>query len=787
MLTKGKRILVTLVLATLGAVAFADNARVTLSGYVRDASSGEALIGAVVYTSDLKIGVSANSDGFYSISFPAGEMTVKCSSAGYVTDSLSGNFTGPQSRDFLLFEDRNVLEAAKVFSHSRREEISMPQMGKSLVDGALAKKLPAMMGETDILRVIQMMPGVQTPSEGATGFSVRGGGIDQNLVLMDGAPVYNTGHFLGFISMFNGDAVKTAELYKGDFPSKYGGRTASVLDVSTLDGNINEFGGNASIGLITSKVFLEGPIVKSKLGFMLSARRTYLDLFFPLFKKYLPQNTAMNFFDINAKLNWVVSDKDRLALSVFSGRDVTGMAMPEFEIDQVKFTLWNNTQSLRYTHIFSPKLFLNLTLYNSRYNNNFGAAYSMADFEYRQAVNETGLRAGLTWYLNGRNTMEFGANLGVYVVSPGETVPKGESTLVDHVKMPPVHAVQPSLYVQNEQKLGPVTLRYGLRGGTFSTVGWTTQRYFDPVTHERTMIRHIVPGEHIKTYWGLEPRFSLSWSVNRDLSLKTAYSRSYQYLQQAMVSVTGSPVDSWYTASPNVKPQISDQVSLGVNSLFLDEALSLSLEGFYKHNLNTIDYVDNPGFVLDNEDREGLLRFGTSYAYGLEFLFKYDFDKISGWVAYTWSRAMFDIPEINGGRPYRSPLNHEHSVDVVFNYDIIPRVSVSADWIFYSGAPTTYPVGRYEIDGGWAPVYSSRNEDTMPHYHRLDISATYRTKRRVEGKRWSGEFNLSIYNLYNRHNAWAMSFGYNWKELSAEARKVYLFTIIPSLSFNLKF
>lgn len=782
-----KRLISILTLLCVAVGALAQGGRTTLSGYVRDASDGEALSGAVVYTEDLSVGVSTNQSGYYSLSMEQGGALVKCSYAGYVIESFQTVPGKSQTHDFMLTEDSAELEAATVFSHSRREEISMPQMGKSQVDGALAKKLPAMMGETDILKVIQMMPGVQTPSEGSTGFSVRGGGLDQNLVLLDGAPVYNTGHFLGFISMFNGDAVKNAELYKGDFPSKYGGRMASVLDVSTLDGNINRFDGNASIGLITSKIFLEGPIVKQKLSFLLSARRTYLDIFFPLFKDRLPKNTAMNFFDANAKLNWIISDKDRLSLSVFSGQDVTGMALPEFDINQIRFTLWNNTQSLRWSHVFSPSVFSNVTLYNSRYNNNFGADYSAAAFDYKQAINESGLRAGVTWYLNNWNTLEFGANLGIFVLHPGETIPRNDDTVVQRVVMPNTYGVQPSLYAQNEQKLGPVTLRYGLRLTAFSNVGKATQRYFDPLTHERTDIREFGAGQHINTYWGLEPRFSLSWSINRDLSLKAAYARSNQYLQQAMVSITGSPVDSWFTASPNVKPQISDQVSAGVNTLFLDEALQLSLELFYKYNRNTLDFIDNPGIVIDNPDREGLLRSGKSYAYGLEFMFKYDFAKFNGWVSYTWSRAMYDIPEINGGKPYRSPLNHEHSVDIVANYDISKRVSVAATWVFYSGAPTTFPVGRFKIGDTWCPVYSTRNEDSMPHYHRLDLSATYRTKRRVEGKRWGGELNLSLYNVYNRHNAWSLAFGYNREDLVAEARKVYLFTIIPSLSFNLNF
>ena len=765
----------------------AQGRKIVISGHVRDASSGEPLTGAVVFTEDRKNGVSADNAGYYSLAVEKGSIKILCSFTGYRTAERTISLSESKVVDFELETDNELLEAAKVFSKTKRDELKLPQMGRQRVDAVLVKRLPALMGESDIIRVIQMMPGVQTPSEGATGFSVRGGGIDQNLILMDGAPVYNCGHFLGFLSMFNSDAIRSAELYKGDFPASYGGRLSSILDISGKDGNNREFGGNASIGLITSKVFLEGPIVPEKLSFMVSGRRTYLDLFFPLLGDNLPDHTQMYFYDLNAKLTWIAGKKDRLYLSAFDGKDVFGLSMDEFDLGKMDFGFANHTQSLRWNHVYGHALTSDVTLYNSIYRNTLAGDMSEARFDYVQGIRETGAKAGWTWYLNPKNTLQAGFGLAWFDIAPGECNPVGGSTVVNHVVMPSSYAVQPSVYLQNEQKLGPLTLRYGLRFSSFTTLGGTSQRYFDPVTHELLRVTDIPKGEKIRTYNGLEPRLSASLPLGNDLSVKGSYSRSYQYLQQARISITGSPVDTWFTASPNTKPQLSDQFSVGVNALFADQALEASVEGFYKKGKNVIDFVENPGIVIDNVDREGLLRSGSSTSYGVETMLKYEFDKLNGWVSYTWSKAMYDIPELNGGKPYRSPLNHEHATNFVLSYDFSKRLSASGEWVFYSGSPTTYPVGRYSFMGTWVPVYSERNSDRLPDYHRMDLSLTYRTRGRAAGKRWSGEWNLSVYNAYSRHNAWSIAFNYDREENRTKAFKVYLFTAIPSVSYNIKF
>ena len=774
-------------LLLLSAVLPAAGQKVVLSGYVKEASSGEPLIGAVVFTADLSAGVSTNNYGFYSLQIDRKEQVIKCSYAGYVTAEVKINPKASLKYDFELEEDHVMLEAAKVFSKSKREQLTLPQLGMETVSGDVIRKLPALMGEADIIRVIQMMPGVQTPSEGSTGFSVRGGGIDQNLVLMDGAPLYNSGHFLGFMSMFNGDVVKSAQLYKGDFPANFGGRLSSVLDVSTRDGNNSQFKGDFSIGLITSKLAIEGPIVKNKLSFMLAARRTYMDIFFPLFGEKIPKNTQMYFYDLNGKISWVAGEKDRVYLSAFSGKDVFGMSMEDFDLDLMKFSFANNTQTLHWSHEFSPKVFFNTSLYNSRYKAGLDCDMTSTSFDYQTGIGETGLKAGITWYINPNNTVKAGVQAAYFRMDPGDVNPSDEESIVQALHMPQSYGVMPSVYAQNEQKIGKLTLRYGFRLSSFSTLGEADQRYYDPKTHEPTKTVHFDKGKPIKTDIGFEPRISASLSVSPDFSLKAAYSRSFQYIQQVPISISGNPVDAWFMASPNIEPQCSDQFSAGLNALFVNQALELSAEVFYKNNKNTMDFKENPGFVFDDAEREKLLRFGTSYSFGTELMLRYDFDRFGGWVSYTWSRAIYDIPELNGGRPYRSPLNHEHSINFVLSYDFNRRVSASADWVFYSGAPTTFPNGRFVYGGSYANIYSYRNEDSLPDYHRMDLSLTLKSKRRAEGKPWGSEWSFSFYNAYSRHNAWSLAFLYSKREERPLAMKVYLFTIIPSVSYNVYF
>ncbi len=776
-----RRLLIAVALLMIPLCLVGQTRRYTVSGHVKDAASGEMMIGAVVNPAGSTSGTVTNAYGFYSIQLPAGDYELCCSSLGYEADTVRISLRGNLKQDFTLKESLLYLEGSTVTAVSKREKLLRPETSLVNLSGDFIKKVPVLFGETDIIKVIQMMPGVQAPSEGSTGFSVRGGGVDQNLVLMDEAPVYNAGHFMGFFSVFNNDAVKTGDLYKGDISAKYGGRLSSLLDIHTIDGNMQEFGGSLSIGLISSKVLLEGPIVKDKASFMVAARRTYIDMFFPLFGAL--KGDKMFFHDINAKANWIINDNNRLYLSVFNGKDVFAMANSEAADLDLDMGFANNTQSLRWNHIFSPKLFSNFTLLNSHYDFDTMLEFSATDIDMGSRLNNQGFKADFNWFANASNTVSFGLQGNRYVISPAEFKPRSEGIFSEYT-YPQTTALAPDFYIQNEQKIGTkVTLRYGLRLSNFATVGERTQRYYD-AAHKLDHTEDFAKGETVKAWHALEPRFSSSFSLSPSMSVKAAWSRNVQYIQQAIYSISGSPLDIWFSASPNIKPQVSDQYTVGFFKNFLDDALETSVELFYKDNRNTIDFKDHPNVIM-NEDMEAEIRTGNSFARGAEFMLKYEKGKFDGWVSYTLSQARYKIPEINEGKPYDSPMNHKHSVSVIGTYRFGKRLSASADWVYYSGAPTTYPSGVIQVGDTRVPFYSDRNQDHFPDYHRLDLSLTLQGRRVPSGKRGHGEWNFSVYNVYSRHNAWALDFHYNDDTEEITARKVYLFTAIPSISYTL--
>ena len=651
------------------------------------------------------------------------------------------------------------LDAAVVVSGAAAERLAQPQTGLESLDPGMLRHIPALLGERDIIKVIQLLPGVQAPSEGASGFSVRGGQVDQNLVLLDGAPLYCTGHFFGFVSMFNDDVLGWTELYKGDFPARFGGRLSSVLDVSTRDGSMLEPYGDVTLGLIASKIHLEGPFIKDRLSYSLSARRSLLDMVIP-FIQQLPEQSALRFYDVNAKLSWKPSERDRVSLNAFAGGDGIGAALEQYGLERMNFDYGNKAVSLRWKHSFSPSLQSDLALYRSHYSIGLGASYNYAIFRYEAAVRETGLRGALVWQAAPGHSLEAGFQLPFVRIDSGDFVPRPGNITMSEMHIPPDYAIQPNLYLEHAAGLGPLTLRYGLR-----LSGYTSLNRED--------------WQPIQTYRGLEPRASLSARLGPRASLKAAYSRSRQYFQQALVSISGSPIDVWMAASPVVKPQISDQYTLGYYQFFGQDALEASCELFFKNNRNTADFVENSGFVLDQPDREAYLRFGRSYAYGAELMLRYGRGPWSGWLGYTWSRAIYDIPEINGGKPYASPVNHEHSVDLFLSYEISQRLTASATWTYASGSPTTYPVSRYPLGGSFAPVYSTRNEGRLPDYHRLDLSLTLKTER--------GAWDFSLYNAYSRHNVWSIAYSYSQLDDKPRAAKIYLFPILPSISYTCRF
>jgi len=751
----------------------------SVSGYVKEAGTGEVLTGAVIYDIKSKSSTVSNSYGFYSLALPSGAHTIEISYFGLRSDTLTITLTSDFRYDSFLEERFENLDEAKVLAYDKKDNLRMFGTGQAHLNQETLRKIPAMGGEKDLIKAIQLLPGVQSTSEGSTSFSVRGGGLDQNQVLLDEAPVYNVGHSLGFFSVFNNDAIRDVSIYKGDMDAKYGGFLSSALDIHTKEGRNDRFGGIADIGLISSKLLLEGPI-GDKVTFLVGGRRSYIDLFFPLFKDL--KGSTMYFYDLNGKINWQVNQNNRLYLSSFFGNDIMGGSVSGQDLG-VGYR--NGTVTTRWNHIFSPRFFSNVTGVYSKYGYNYDSRQEKGMcYTWLSGLTSYGLKMDNTWYADSSNSVEFGVHGQYLTLSPGEIKPLDEVTDIQH-SFPLTHAVELDAYLQNSQQVGSfLSLRYGLRFSNFMTLGSTTQYYYKE-DHTIDYRKKYGAGEMISCFCGLEPRFSASFMLSESMSVKAAYNRNIQYLQQAAYSITGSPFEVWFSASPNVKPQTSNQFALGFFKNFLNDRLETSVEVFYKKNRNSIDFKDNPE-VLGNEYLEGELRFGNSYAYGAEFMFKYDISKFNGWVAYTYTHGKHIFPEINGGKPYDSPRIHNHYLSLVANYDINRRMTLSASWVFYTGCPTTYPIASYEIAGINVPYYSERNSQRMPDFHRLDLSFILNGKNHGR-RRVYGDWNFSVYNAYGRRNAWAVYYENDEETSQMKARMIYLFSVIPSVSYSLHF
>ena len=757
----------------------------TLSGTVTDAVSGQPLVGAVIYVPQLGTGIPTDADGRYSIALPAGRYRFVCSYMGYDTSATEFDIRTDMIHDVALNPKDETIEEVVVTSAHKGENLTRPEMGVQKIQSQTIRSVPVLMGETDLIKVIQLMPGVQAASEGSTGFSVRGGNPDQNLVLIDGATVYNAGHFMGFFSVFNNDAVHDVKLYKGDMPAEHGGRMASLLDVRLTEGDRQSLHGRGGGGLIASRLTVEGPLWKDRTSFIVSGRRTYYDVFLPLSSDDFVKECKIYFYDVNAKICHTFDANNRLNITGYLGRDL-------FKQPYAEMQFGNQCAAANWNHIFGPQMYMDLTLTAVRSNYRNRMAFDEASTAvWKSVITDYTARLRLT----GKSpigSIDYGLMLTRHNFEPGTAHGEGENALLGKVVMPLSHAWEATAFVQNTQKIGSrLSLCYGLRLTGFYNVGSTTVYTYDDsyeVADTATYGRgHVYCRNH-----GLEPRLSVACSLTPQMSVKAAYTRTYQYMQQASVSTAGSPLDVWYMTSPNVDPQRSDQFSVGLFRNLHDNDIELSVEAFYKEMRHTIDFKDHPQVML-NEHLEGELRFGSSRAYGVELMGRFDVGRLSGWAGYTLSRADRRIDGVNDGRRYLSPYHHAHDVSIVGNYRLGGRWSVSANWVFISGAPTTFPVARYEVGGDIVPLYASRNTDRMPHYHRLDVSATLACRRRP-GRKWQGEWVFSFYNLYNRHNTWTINFerqdspeGGSGNGYEVRAQNIYLFPIIPSVTYNFKF
>ncbi len=754
--------------------------RVNISGHIGDAKTGEMLIGATVYVDELQTGTVSNLYGFYALSLPAGEYSLTYSYIGYQSETRIINLKNDLTIDVELASAEQQLEEVVITGERQDKNVSAAEMSVVKIEAKTIAQIPALFGETDVLRAIQLLPGVKPLAEGSTGFSVRGGSADQNLVLLDEAAVYNAGHLLGFFSVFNNDAIKDVKLYKGDIPAAYGGRLSSLLDVRMKDGNAKEFTGTGGVGLISSRLTLEGPIKKDQTSFIVSGRRTYADLFIPLFGNPDLDGSKLFFWDLNAKISHTINENNRVFASAYFGRDV-------FKNEFAGMDLGNNTVTVRWNHLFSKKLFSNFTFLRSRYEYELGTPEGEANsFEWKSKLVDYTGKADFTWYLNTENTIKFGGSLIHHTFNPGEARGLGEESFLNEFIIPKKYALESGLYISNEQKIGALlTLKYGLRLSMFNNIGpdtlYTFDENFDMISAEGK-----AKGDIYNTYINLEPRFGFIYLLNEVSSIKGSYTRTNQYIQLAQNSTAGTPLDIWFPASPNVKPQISDQVALGYFRNFNKNTFEASVEGYYKYMQNAIDFKDHAELLL-NKEIEGELRFGTAQSYGLEFMLRKQRGNLTGWVSYTLSKARREMKDINNGNPYDAPYDKPHDISIVLNYNFSKRLVGGLNWVYSSGLPVTFPTGRTVWGNKIVPIYSDRNDYRMPDYHRLDVSLTLKPKDKPKRK-FYGEWNLSVYNAYARKNAWTINFQQDPNDpYTTYAEMTYLFSIIPSISYNFKF
>jgi hypothetical protein len=755
---------------------------VTLSGYVSDAESSERLAGVTVIETNLKIGVSTNEYGYYSLNVPAGIWNLQLSYIGYNTLIHSGQATRNTAHDFKL--ERLETQLAEVVIEAERsdENVRAPAMGVVKLDVKTIKTIPSLLGEIDVVRVLQLMPGVQSTSEGSTGFSVRGGGSDQNLILLDEATVYNSGHLLGFFSIFNNDAVKNVTLYKGDIPATYGGRLSSLLDVEMREGNPGKTGVTGSIGTISSKITVDGPVIKDRTTFLVAGRRTYADLFLPFAKEEDIRDNKLYFWDLNLKMSHILNESNRLYFTGYSGKDI-------FSNEYSKVSFGNTTGSLRWNHIFSKKLFMNLGLIYSRYNYDLGTPESGTgsfSFIWASHLSDYQPRLDFTHFLNEKHRLKYGVSVIYHNFFPGDVSGIGSTAGNIYFTLPPLYAIESGLYISDQYKVsGNLTISYGLRFSIFQNLGpgklYEYNNEYIPVDSI-----NYASGKIFNTWSGLEPRLAFTYLFNDLSSLKGSYSHTAQFVTLAQNSSSGTPLNIWFPASPNVKPQLCDQFSLGYFRNLGNDMYEVSGEVYYKNFSRLIDFRDHAELFL-NQYLEGELRRGKGYAYGIETLLRKNQGFFTGWISYTYARSFRVVPEINNGNRYPSLYDKPHTINLVTSFAISQRITASTTWTYATGLPLTLPTGRAVIGNSIIPVYSDRNSYRMEDYHRLDISVLLKGKEKP-GKKWHNELNISVYNVYNRHNSWAINIVPDETDpYLTYAEKTYLFAIIPALTWNIRF
>ena len=770
------KIMLVIASCFLSALAYSQN--YTVSGSIKDSTDGEDLYGAQVKVMELEnVGALTNAYGFYSLTLEAGTYTLVFRATGFEDKTVKIDLTADQTINIELNLPKEVQEMGPVIVNAEKdnENITSSEMNVTKFTPKDIETIPVLFGEQDIMKTLQLTPGVKGAGEGNAGFYVRGGGADQNLILLDEAPVYNASHLLGFFSVFNSDAIKDVALYKSGIPAEYGGRASSVMDVKMRDGNKKKFGASGGIGLISSRLTLEAPIVKDKGSFIISGRRSYADVFLNFSPNEDQRNTTLFFYDLNLKANYKFGEKDRIFLSGYFGRDRFAFS------DFFGFNWGNATGTVRWNHIINSKLFSNTSFIYSDFDYQFNVGGEEDGFGVKSSIVNYNVKQDFSYYANNNNTVKFGIQAIHHTFRPGALTGGNES--FNEIVLDPRYALEVGAYIQNEQKIGNrFNLMYGLRYSGFNLMGDGLAYEFNDdgvLTDERDYDNW----ESIQYHHGLEPRFSASYVISENNSIKASYNRNFQYVHQLSNATTSSPTDVWIPSSNNVKPQIADQVAVGYYQNLNNNMFRISTEIYYKDLQNQIDYRNGAQTIL-NDLVEGELVYGDGQAYGVELQVEKKKGKFTGWISYTLSRSLRTFADIDNGKTFPARQDRIHDISVVLMYKLNDAIALSTSWVYYTGDAVTFPSGKYEVGGTTLPFYTERNGYRMPDYHRWDLGCTWYFKER---KKFEHNMNFSIYNAYARENAFSITFQEDPDDPSqTQAVQTTLFRLIPAITYNFK-
>ena len=770
-MSKRKNVWLSFLLIIIPSFCYAQTFRI--SGTVTDKATGEPLHSAAVFIRKAEVSTYTDAAGKYSLQVNQGAHIISSSYIGYEQNDIRIQVNKDLVVDIEL-ESNLQLNEVVVAANALNERVKSTQMGMEKLSATEIRRMPALMGEVDIIKAIQLLPGVQATSEGGSGFSVRGGSPDQNLILLDNTTIYNPSHLMGFFSVFNNDVLNGISLYKGDIPLKHGGRLSSLLDVQTKTEMPERVQGSGGIGLISSRLMLEGPAGKNT-SWLIGGRRSYADLFLKLSSNENLRSASVYFYDLNAKITHRLSSKDRLELNGYLGVDNFGAEVGNFRYG-------NGAASLTWGHIYSEKLLSKISLNLTRYNYGLSSKMEGMEADWKSAITDWMFRMDFNQPLNDLWNLSYGTTHTLHVFNPGVVTMPGS---FEDLRMQGTKALEHSIYLANEQKFSSrFTAKYGLRISMFRNVGEATVYHYND-DYEEVGSTVYPSGKIYNTYTVAEPRAGFVYNLTEASSLKANYSHNAQFIQLANNSASGSPLDIWFSAGPNIKPQLVDNFSAGYFHNLQNNAYETSVEVYYKKMNNVIDFAEHSNLIL-NEKLDGEVRTGKGKAYGVELMVRKNAGKLTGFANYTLSRSERTIPGINQGKTYLAPFDKTHTVNIVANYELSKKISLSAIFIYATGNPTTYPTGRFEINGEYFPIYSGRNADRRPDYHRLDLSLTF-VPRPDTKKRWKGEWNVSLFNAYGKKNPWMITLNQDKDTGRPYAEMVYLFGIVPSITYNVKF